>query len=718
VSIVSAGGQGAAGDARRQVAAGLSTGILAAITSMAHGMLAFAPLGPGAVGVAMAAALVSSVLAGLAMALLAGSRPLVGTTTASTSLLVASLLAAAQPASVAEGMALAMLLSTLAACLVLAVARAGLGRLAGLMPTPVATGLMNSIVLLVLLGQLPLMLGLRPGEALGSAPPQPGALLVSLAALAAMLRPLPWLPPPVMAIAAAAAMQALLPFLGMAPAPVVGMAPSPALLLDSLLAAHRELDAAVAQAGRAALLGPTVLSLALLAVIETLSVAAVVRERTGRRADGSRDLAAGAVAMLGGAAAGGVPGSTLTSSTMALLTWGGQGRIAMVTRAVATLGVLLLAAPLVAALPYAALAGVLAGAAARLFSAGALRPGRGPGRARRLADAAVVLGMMGCALAFGLVVAVGVGVLLSVLIFTATMAASPVRRRRVNPVGRSRVRRPPAAERRLREAGNGLRLLELEGAIFFGSAEAVVTEAEAAFAGGAEVLILDLSRVTRIDQSGGRRLLEACRIAPGRVLLCPLHSGSRPAAELGALDLLGAVPAGAAKATLADAVEAAEEMLLARMGTAERSHALPRESLAALGMPAAAVEALIPQLVEQAFADGARIAARGDPADAAWLLLEGQVAISLPGAPGRPATRLAVLAPGVIFGESALLGGARRTADVTARGPVRCLRLDRAAMEALRRDAPDAAWHLVSAVARQLSAHVAAANATIDNLEG
>jgi CRP-like cAMP-binding protein len=71
----------------------------------------------------------------------------------------------------------------------------------------------------------------------------------------------------------------------------------------------------------------------------------------------------------------------------------------------------------------------------------------------------------------------------------------------------------------------------------------------------------------------------------------------------------------------------------------------------------------------------------------------------------------------VLFGESALLGQLRRSADATARGEVRCLRLDALAAERLRTEAPEVAWHLMAMVARQLSAQVRTANATIDRLE-
>jgi CRP-like cAMP-binding protein len=380
--------------------------------------------------------------------------------------------------------------------------------------------------------------------------------------------------------------------------------------------------------------------------------------------------------------------------------------------------VLLLTGPLVALLPFAALAGVLCGAVLRLVQLPASPFRTGRGRARRAGDALVVLSVMGAALAFGLVVAVGVGVLLSIVIFTAFMAVTPIRRVTRNPVGRSRIRRPAEQERALRRSGEAIALLELEGAIFFGSAERVLQQAEAECAAGATVLILDMARVTRIDLSAGKRLIEVCNVAPGRVLLAPLHEGARARTELEALGLFSRLPEGAVRADLPGAVEAAEALILADTTVDQAPPTgTPRTALAALGLPPAVVAPLLALCTEQRFAAGSVILRQGDAADAAYVLLSGEVLISLPAGPTRPATRLAVLAPGLVFGASALLGPTRRSADATARSDVHCLRLDAAAAERLRIEAPGVAWHLMTMVARQLSTHVSAANAVIDRLE-
>ena len=692
--------------------AGLHAGALAAAQTLTHGMIVFATLGAAGVAFGVAGAFAASALAGIALAVFGASRPLIGTTTAATALVAGSVVAAAAPATLGEAVLLAMLLTCGAGLLILIFAGAGFSRLAALVPTPVSQGLGNAIALLAILSQLPLVLGAAPG--VGGAAAVPGAILVAVVALVLMLRPLPGLPAPLVALGTAAVLHHLLAMAGVATGPIVAIAPTPDILAAGVAAAF----AAPAAALPLDRLLPAMASLALLASVEALAAAAALREVSGRRADYDRDLRGAGLAMLGSAATGGVPATGLTVPSMACWRAGGRGRAAQLWRAGVACLVLLLTGPLVALLPFAALAGVLCGAVLRLVQLPASPFRTGRGRARRAGDALVVLSVMGAALAFGLVVAVGVGVLLSIIIFTAFMAVTPIRRVIRNPVGRSRIRRPAEQERALRRAGEAIALMELEGAFFFGSAERVLQQAEAECAAGATVLILDMARVTRIDLSAGKRLIEVCNVAPGRVLIAPLHEGARARTELEALGLFSRLPEGAVRADLPGAVEAAEALILADTTVDQAPPtSTPRTALAALGLPPAVVAPLLALCTEQRFATGSVILRQGEAADAAYVLLSGEVLISLPAGPTRPATRLAVLAPGLVFGESALLGQTRRSADATARSDVHCLRLDAAAAERLRIEAPGVAWHLMTMVARQLSTHVSAANAVIDRLE-
>jgi MFS superfamily sulfate permease-like transporter len=143
----------------------------------------------------------------------------------SPALLTAGMLAAAQPIGLGHAILLAMLLASTAGLLMLALAATGWARLTALVPSPVTQGLGNAIALLVVVSQLPLLLGTGPGAAVPWQAPLPGALMVAALALLLMLRPLPGLPAPLLALGAATVLHLLLSQFGVATGPVVGAMP-------------------------------------------------------------------------------------------------------------------------------------------------------------------------------------------------------------------------------------------------------------------------------------------------------------------------------------------------------------------------------------------------------------------------------------------------------------------------------------------------------------
>jgi len=126
------------------------------------------------------------------------------------------------------------------------------------------------------------------------------------------------------------------------------------------------------------------------------------------------------------------------------------------------------------------------------------------------------------------------------------------------------------------------------------------------------------------------------------------------------------------------------------------------------GLDAEALEGLAASMRARRFKRGEVIFHIGDPGDALFVIVSGQVKISLPSDTGEEAI-LATLGPGDVFGELALLDGAPRSASATSMGPTETVVLPRdrfrelIATEAAVRDA------LLAAVAgelRRLTTHV------------
>jgi predicted MFS family arabinose efflux permease len=102
--------------------------------------------------------------------------------------------------------------------------------------------------------------------------------------------------------------------------------------------------------------------------------------------------------------------------------------------------------------------------------------------------------------------------------------------------------------------------------------------------------------------------------------------------------------------------------------------------LEGLGMFAAASRPILERLAaaasEVGFGSGHVVIREGDAADALYVLLEGGVDVSAHGEGGGPERPIRVMTAPAYFGEIGVLERIPRTATVTARGPIRTLRID------------------------------------------
>lgn len=94
------------------------------------------------------------------------------------------------------------------------------------------------------------------------------------------------------------------------------------------------------------------------------------------------------------------------------------------------------------------------------------------------------------------------------------------------------------------------------------------------------------------------------------------------------------------------------------------------------GLDPVALERLAASMRARRFRRGEVIFHIGDPGDALFVIVSGDVKISLPSETGDEAI-LATLRPGDVFGELALLDGAPRSASATALGPTETVVLPR-----------------------------------------
>lgn len=699
-----------------------SLSVLAVILTL--GLLAFSPLGASAASVGLAATFVTAVVGGLVYA--AAGRavlPAAGPSSA-TALILASLVATlmADPrlqqrldvGVIVAGSGAAVALSGL---LQVALARAGLARLARLVPRPVLAGFMNGVALLILVGQLPLVLGLLPGAGAAWLAPstwQPGAVVLATATVALILGLRHWRP-----LWPAALIALLLGTLAYAlariPWPAASLGPAigaVALHAHDLLPVSGWLRADVQAVllDQAVPIGLTAVVLALIGALESVLNLLALDQQTQARHDPRHEVQAIGLCNAVCGLLGGLPVVMLRARAMAILQAGGRGRLAAAAGSVA-LGLLyVLGGALLALLPLPVLGGVMVtvglGLIDRWTGQVLLSWWRGENPAELRMGLLVMTLVCGLTLWQGFTAGVALGVLLSMLVFIARMNRSLLRSRLTAEARPSRRAYPLPVEQQLQPLRRHIEVWELEGALFFGNGDRLVAMGDT-LDGSVRALVLDLRRLTSIDETGALALSTLGGHLQRRsvlVLAAGLAHGSAPERALQAYGVnLQCLPD-------ADrAIEAAERHLLGPSAESTLG-ASPLDSCALLaGLSPQQIDDVRALMTEQRLASGETLFRQGDPADGLYVLTLGS--ISVIGRDGESTQRFLSISPGMMLGETAMLDGGGRSADAVADTVAVVHHLSQQDLQALERTQPAITSRLHANIALHLSTRLRAASA-------
>ncbi|MBL8340409.1 MAG: SLC26A/SulP transporter family protein [Rubrivivax sp.] len=757
-----------AGRALRSVGAGAVGALAMLAVLLTLGLLAFAPLGPAAAlagvpGAFAAAVAGSAVVAAFSRASIAIAAPSSATAVTLAALMVqlardpqlaAALAAPTSPEQLAEA---ARLAGSAAAAAVLGMglaqlvlAACGLARLAHFVPQPVLAGFINGVALLIVLSQVPALLGGAAGLPLAQWL-VPG--VSSLAALALGLgtaacitwvgRKRPAWPALLVGLVAgllvAEALQLAWP---QVPLGTMVGAITPSLPPGHVLAPWWDdgvLDFVRRHAGDIAL---TALLLALIGSLESMLSIVSIEQGSGRRVRADRELAAVGLANVAGALVGALPVVHLRAGALAVQRAGGNGATASLAFAAAAAALFVLGGPALDWVPQSVLAGVMLMVGFGLVDAWSLRVAARWWQASRQGRLAagddtplgLLVMLVVCTLTVTLGVAwgVAVGVALSLVVFVRRVNRALVRDQLNGMARPSRRIYPGAIEARLIGLRTRIALLELEGALFFGSG-AQLPERVDALPPPVRFVIFDLRRVSTVDESGAMLLHDIAKRLAHRgqqLLLAGAAEGAAVASGLAAF-----VPwsAGGAPRRYADAdqaMEAAETALLAEAAQGDPALAdllateteLPLAACSLVrGLTARELRVVGAAMRRRELVADEVVFRRGDEAEALYVVTRGSVSAvvraapapgthgegGVPGKPDAPAPvprvqRFASLGPGTMFGEMALVDQAGRSADAVADGPA-CLQvLSRESLDQLMTEHPEVAAKLY----RNIAAHL------------
>jgi glutaminase len=299
---------------------------------------------------------------------------------------------------------------------------------------------------------------------------------------------------------------------------------------------------------------------------------------------------------------------------------------------------------------------------------------------------------------------------------------SALRGERTLAVVRSKRRRPAADVARLDTEGDQVSIYELQGDLAFSGVEALVRRVVER-ARPTAVAVVDLRRVTRIDEPATRVALELAAEMLGRDRPLLFAGVQKHPAFARALDehFAGLDTSGCPHSfsDLDAALEWAEERLLRngrRPSDTAGTVALADHEICR-GLDAAALAHLDRQLERKRFERGEFIVRAGDTARTMYLLVAGHVSVVLT-LPNGQLKRLSTLQPGMVFGELALVGQMVRSADVRADEPAECYVLSAERFAELDRTHPSITSTLLQNMLRQAHDTVSRLNRELAALDG
>jgi sulfate permease, SulP family len=473
---------------------------------------------------------------------------------------------------------------------------------------------------------------------------------------------------------------------------------------------------------------PTVLAgalaLAVVASMDALLCAKLVTPLGERTADSDKLLQRLGAGNVVAACFGGITGGLNIGPSVANRSFGGRTPVAVLFHAATILVMCTVLFPIALLMPRVTLSAVIMVVAIQHLDVWSLRLVRGLTagsasiRRHALLDLSVILLVATMSVALNIVLAVFMGIAIAVVLFVVSMSRSVVRRSYRCGATRSRRFRTADDLALLTQRGETILVMELQGALFFGTGEKLVQEIDHALIQETTFVILNLRRVNEIDSTGARALLEihAMLQARQKTLFLVLGTESVPMIRLRDLQIHDSIPPGRVFADTDHAIEQGENELLSDRAMFEGKELLLSEVGVLANFSECQIATIASRLVREEKAKGSVVFLEGDPGRNLVMITKGTASAYLQLSTGGR-IRLATFGPGTIFGELALLDEGPRSATVMADDYLICYSLSKDDFAALAKEAPAVAIKLLASLGRELSGRLRVANRTIQELE-
>lgn len=470
----------------------------------------------------------------------------------------------------------------------------------------------------------------------------------------------------------------------------------------------------------------TGVTLAFVSSIQSLLSISTSERLFGGRSNSNRELivqGAGNTlsAIFGGAPSGGSPNVTQT-----VFASGGRTGAANLAYAATLLGLSYGLSQVIAWIPLSVMAGVVVVTTATAMDKWTqqllIRIGSSSGNPASRQDLAmnlaVVILVATLVVFAGALAALGVGMAAVFMVFLYRSNANVIRRVLHADHLRSRTERSHAASDALEHHGRRIAVIELDGPIFFGSAETVAQCMECELS-TADWVILDLKRVSHFDSSGVmmlKRLDDTMLKAKKHLLLSHLPKDGNRRNFLRTIGLTSPESQGRIYEDTDEALSWAEDQLLKELNVfLSNEDEIELEKFEACrGMDEDEIRLLASLVSRQKREAGDVIIREGETCRSLFFLAQGQVSVQS-AAEDRTA-RLASYHAGVTFGEMAFLADRPRSASVVSKTPVVLMALTAEAWEKLKLTNPSLESKLIRNLLDEISYRIHSLNIVVREL--
>ena len=724
---------------------GIAAAVMTIPISMGYGLLALAPFGAGTVPTAILAGLYAPIIGCVVAVLLGANTTMIYSPRSIVTFLIGSLvlhsvigsnLPALQAAPPETLLVVAFLLIFLAGFFQALFGAFRFGALVRYIPAPVIAGFQNAAAILIFFSQLDIMLGFQTHVAPLDLPQNLGniqwaTVLVGVITCVLILKGARFVrrvPPTIFGLFSGIALYYLLAAAGAGEhlSPVIGhipfALPSPHYFMEFVALVTSPLFNDILPM----LIGGA-LSLAIVASLDGMLCARLIESDSGNRIHANQELTRLGIGNMASACFRGIANGLNLASSFANHRSGARTPLSVAAHALFLLIALFALAPLVAFIPRVVIAAMLVVVAIQLFDRWTLQiclklcRREFASTQNMLLDLTIILFVTVAAVAINIVFAVLIGVTVTVMFFLLRISKSVIRRSYRCSDVHSRKSREEKQMELLSRHGGEIMVFELEGPLFFGTAENLASEVERVTRRNVSSVIFDLKRVNDIDSTGAKILLQTHdRLARDgkHLVLSAIEERTHVADLLKDMGVTAALTRGRLFHDTDRAIEWAEDRLIfTHLGELDASVEFPFQQLDVLaGMSESELALLKSVLERRVYTAGDIVFEEGDESKELYIVARGCASARLRLTGGQRQTRLITFSPGTVFGELALLDQEARSATVEADEDLVCYVLDRAGFERLTREHPAIAIQLLTNLGRELASHLRRANRTIYQL--